>query len=66
MDRLCRQQGFTFTQEGANPPVLYKDDIRVYCQSTFDVPYITAVGDTQLHKSADVLDEMFPVPEQDS
>ena len=44
---------------------MYTDDIRVYCQSTFDVPYITAVSDTQLHDSADVLDEMFPVPDQD-
>ena len=66
MGRLCRQHGFTFTQEDANPPVLYKGDIRVYCQSTFDVPYITAGSDTQLHDSADVLDEMFPVPDQDS
>ena len=32
MGRLCRQQGFTLTQDGDNPPVLYKDDVRVYCQ----------------------------------
>ena len=64
MGRFCRQHGFAFTQEGANPPALYKDDIRVYSQLTFDVPYITAVSDTQLHDSADVSDEMFPVPDQ--
>ena len=31
-----------------------------------DVPYITAVSDLHLRDSADVLDEFFPVADQDS
>jgi hypothetical protein len=44
MGKLCRECGYTLTHEGAKTPVLTKGQLKVPCQTVYDVPYITPFG----------------------
>ena len=44
MGKLCRECGYTCTQEGALTQVLTKGQLKVPCQTVYDMPYIIPFG----------------------